>query len=99
MQPFIGPPIYIPAHLFANASGWMRIFVVTLMAVSLVFHIVFLVWGYLFLRQWGREIDERSRRREDQKRKLDEQERGNEQRHAERMKELHTLIERTTGNR
>ena len=68
MQPLIGPPIYIPAHLFANASGGMRIFVVALIAASLVFHIVFLVWGYLFLRRWGREIDER-------RCQLDEQER------------------------
>ena len=75
MQPLIGPPIYIPAHLFANASGGMRIFVVALMAASLVFHIVFLVWGYLFLRRWGREIDERGRQLDEQERQIEEQER------------------------
>ena len=75
MQPLIGPPIYIPAHLFANASGGMRIFLVALMVASLVFHIVFLVWGYLFLRRWGRDLDEQERRRQEQERRLDEQER------------------------
>ena len=72
MQPLIGPPIYVPAHLFANASSGIRIFAVALLATSLVFHIVFLTWGYLFLRRWGREIDVRRRRREDQERKLDD---------------------------
>ena len=71
----IGPPIYIPAHLFANASGGMRIFLVALMAASLAVHVYFLVWCFLFLRRWGREIDERMRQLDEQERQFEGQER------------------------
>ena len=90
MQPFIGPPI--PIHLLATTSGWMHI-----IAVALVVHIVFLVWVFWFLNQWNRDLDEQQRQREERNRKLDERE--SEQRHAESMKRLHALIERTAGNR
>ena len=53
----------------------MRIFVVALIAVSLVVHIVFLVWCHLFLRQWSRDLDKRQRQREERERILDEQDR------------------------
>jgi type VI protein secretion system component VasK len=89
MQPFIGPPI--PIHLLATTSGWMRLFVVALIAVSLVVHIVFLVRVSRFLNRWGKRLDEQQRQREERDRKLDEQERESEQRHAESMKQLHAL--------
>jgi cytidylate kinase len=76
MQPFIGPPI--PIHLLATTSGWMRLFVVALIAVSLVVHIVFLVRVSRFLNRWGKRLDEQQRQRE-------ERERESEQRHAESM--------------
>ena len=72
MQPFIGPPI--PIHLLATTSGWMRLFVVALIAVSLVF----LVRVSRFLNRWGKRLDEQQRQRE-------ERERESEQRHAESM--------------
>ena len=94
MQPPIGPPIYISIHLVANASGWMRISVMAIIAVSLVVYIVFLVWCHSFLRRWSRELDEKKRQREERERESE-----SEQRHADSMKQLRALIERTAGNR
>lgn len=90
MQPFIGPPI--PIHLLATTSGPARTIVLAVIALSLAVHIVFLVWCFLFLRQWGREIDERMKAHAVRKKR-------SEQEHAERMKKLCVLIERTAGSR
>ena len=87
----------------------MRIFALAIIAASLVFHVVFLVWCFRFLRQWGRELDEQRRQREERDRELAEQERESERRHAawmkqnerehaERMRQLHPLIERAAGS-
>lgn len=75
MQPLIGPPIYIPAHLLATTSGPMQVVALALAVASLAVHVYFLVWCFLFLRQWGREIDERTRRLDEQERQIEEQER------------------------
>ena len=69
MQPLIGPPM--PFHLLATTSGGMRVVAVALAVASLAVHVffLFLAWCFLFLRRWGREIDTRRRRREEQERK------------------------------
>ena len=58
----------------------MHVVALALVVASLAVHVYFLTWCFLFLRQWGREIDERRRRREEQDRQLDEQERQLEER-------------------
>lgn len=73
MQPLIGPPI--PIHVLATTSGPMQAVALALVVASLAVHVYFLVWCFLFLRRWGREIDERTRRLDEQERKIDEEER------------------------
>jgi len=46
----------------------MHVVALALVVASLAVHVYFLTWCFLFLRQWGREIDERRRRREEQDR-------------------------------
>ena len=73
MQPLIGPPI--PLHVLATTSGPMQVVALALVVTSLAVHVYFLVWCFLFLRRWGREIDEKSRQLDEQKRQFEEQER------------------------
>ena len=73
MQPLIGPPI--PFHVLATASGPMHVVALALVVASIAVHAYFLVWCFLFLRRWGREIDERGRRLEEQEGQIEEQER------------------------
>ena len=67
MQPLIGPPI--PIHVLATTSGPMQVVALALVVASLAVHVYFLVWCFLFLQQWGREIDERTRRIDEEERK------------------------------
>lgn len=80
MQPLIGPPI--PIHLLATASGSVRTAVAVLIAVSLAFHVVFLVWVSWFLWHRKKYLDEQERRwekdRDEQQRRFNEQKRENE---------------------
>ena len=73
MQPFIGPPI--PIHLLATTSGWMHVIAVALVVLSLAVHIFFYVWIFRFLKQWGRDNDERRAYNDKQEQQLVEQER------------------------
>ena len=67
MQPLIGPPI--PFHVLATTSGGMHVVALALVVASLAVHVFFLTWCFLFLRRWGRGIDERGRQLDEQERK------------------------------